>query len=114
MASNYANSIVASGTYTILPPAALPAFSLKAGPYAGVQSVAITDRTPSSKIYYTTNGKAPTVSSTVYTGIIKVAATQTIKAIALAPGYSQSDVASVTYTITPAKTGAVIETTATR
>jgi len=51
-------------------------------------------------VYYTTNGTTPTTSSAKYTsaGII-VSATETIKAIALAPGYSQSAVASATYII---------------
>jgi len=40
-------------------------------------------------IYYTTNGEAPTTSSAKYTTAgIKVLATETIRAIAVATGYS--------------------------
>jgi hypothetical protein len=63
--------------------------------------VKITDKaTTGLKIYYTTNGSAPTTKSTLYTSAgIKVSATETIKAVAVATGYSASAVASAKYTI---------------
>jgi hypothetical protein len=53
-------------------------------------------------VYYTTNGTTPTTSSTKYTsaGII-VSTIETVKAIAIAPGCTQSAVTSATYTISP-------------
>lgn len=63
---------------------ATPAFSLTAGTYTGTQTVAISDSTSGSTIYYTTNGATPTTSSTKYTGSITVSTTESLKAIATA------------------------------
>jgi hypothetical protein len=62
--------------------------------------VTISDATAGAAIYYTTDGKTtPTANSTLYTGAITVAATETIQAIAVAPNYAASAVASATYTV---------------
>jgi hypothetical protein len=98
-AANYTDSAVATAVYTITPPAATPVIKPAGGTYTTTQSVTITDATAGSTIYYTTNGSAPTSSSTKYTGAISVAATETINAAALAPGYSLSAVATAAYTI---------------
>ena len=79
--------------------AATPTFSLAGGVYTSVQTVTLRDSTPNAMIYYTTNGTTPTISSTVYSGPITVSASETIEAIAIASGYSQSSVASSAYTI---------------
>ena len=99
IASGYMNSVVASATYTITPPAATPRFSPVAGTYASVQNVTIADATAGATIYYTTNGTTPSTASTKYTGAISVSATETIEAIAVATGYSSSAVGSAAYTI---------------
>jgi uncharacterized repeat protein (TIGR03803 family) len=99
IASGFSNSAVASGTYTINLPAATPVISPTAGTFSSTQSVTITDSTAGATIYYTTNGTTPTASSTVYSGAISVSSTETIEAIAVAPGSSNSAVASATYTI---------------
>ncbi len=59
----------------------------------------ITDETPGAVIYYTTNGKTPTNASTKYTGKIKVSTSETIKAIAIGKGDSESAVAMAGYVI---------------
>jgi sugar lactone lactonase YvrE len=79
--------------------AATPLFSPAAGTYTSAQNVIITDTTPGAAIYYTTDGSMPTTSSTLYTAAITVNSTETISAIALAGGYTNSVVATATYTI---------------
>jgi chitobiase/beta-hexosaminidase-like protein/VCBS repeat protein/List-Bact-rpt repeat protein/FG-GAP repeat protein len=94
-ASGMADSAVASATYTLQ--AATPTFDPPGGTYVFPQFVSISDASPGVTIYYTTDGSTPTTSSTRYTGSILVIATTTIKAIAAAPGWSPSPVASATY-----------------
>ena len=83
-----------------------PEFSPVAGSYDSAQSVTISTETTGATIYYTTDGTAPTTSSTKYTGAISVGETTTIKAIAMKAGLENSAVASATYTIKPTLTGA--------
>lgn len=75
-----------------------PTFSPVAGNYTSTQNVTISTTTVGASIYYTTNGDAPTVSSTLYSAAIPVSSTTTIKAIAVLSGMSDSPVASATYT----------------
>lgn len=84
---------------TVQATAATPTFSPPAGTYVGTQTVTISCATPSSSIFYTTNGTAPTTGSTPYTVPISVSVSQTVKAIATATGFAQSAVGSATYTI---------------
>jgi uncharacterized repeat protein (TIGR03803 family) len=100
VASNFSNSAVASATYTInLPAAAAPTFSPAVGTFTSAQSVTLSDSTAGAVIYYTTNGTTPTASSTQYSGAISVSSTETIEAIAIAPGFANSIVSTATYTI---------------
>ena len=80
--------------------AATPTFTPAGGSYTSAQSVAISSTTAGANIYYTTDGTNPTPSSPVYAGPITVTASETVKAIAFATGYTQSAVASATYAIT--------------
>ena len=59
----------------------------------------ISDATSGAAIYYTANGTMPTTSSTQYTGPITVGSTETLDAIAVAPGDTNSAVGSAVYTI---------------
>jgi hypothetical protein len=99
-ATNYTNSAVASATYTMV--AASPTFSPGGGTYNGPQTVTITDTTPGAKIYYTTNGNTPSKNSTLYSAPVTVSATTTVKAIAIATGYTDSAVASAVYALAAA------------
>lgn len=102
-ASGYASSAVASAAYTItLPVAATPTFSPAAGSYTSAQSVTIKDSTAGATIYYTTDGSAPTTSSTKYTAAINVKTSETLNAIAAAKGDANSSVATAAYAIGPA------------
>ncbi len=106
-ASGYSNSAVASATYTISTiAAATPIIAPAGGTYTSAQSVTISDATTGATIYYTINGTTPTTSSAVYRGPINVSSSQTIKAIAAAAGYSNSSIASATYTIGASATSA--------
>jgi hypothetical protein len=98
-ASGMANSNVASATYTLQ--AAAPTFNPPGGNYILALTVSISDSSPGVTIYYTTDGSTPTTSSTRYTGpiLLNILGTTTIKAIAVAPGWSPSSVASATYNV---------------
>jgi sugar lactone lactonase YvrE len=78
-----------------------PAFSPGSGTYSSSQSVAMSDATPGATIHYTTDGSTPSASSSAYSTPITVSTTTTINAIAIAPGYANSPVASATYTFNP-------------
>jgi hypothetical protein len=74
---------------------AAPVISPSSGAYDSGQSVTITCATPSASIHYSTDGSAPTASSTLYSvGGINVTPGQTVtvKAIATLSGMSDSSV----------------------
>jgi hypothetical protein len=96
-ATNYIPSTVASATYTYV--VATPTFSPAAGIYPSAQSVTIGTVTPSSTIYYTTNGNPPTTSSSVYSTAISVTPPATVQAIATAAGFTPSAVGTASYTL---------------
>jgi N-acetylneuraminic acid mutarotase len=113
VANSHSVSALAAASYTVnLPAAATPTFSVPAGTYTSAQTVTISDSTSGATIYYTTDGTTPTAKSTVYTGTISVSATETIQAIAVATGYSNSAVASATYTMNQTQPGFTVSGTA--
>src|SRR5215471_12881545 len=85
------------------PPAATPTFWPPAGTYSPVQIV-LADATANSNIYYTTDGSTPTTSTSKYTAPLSISAATTVKAIATASGYSNSAIATATYSV-PAQNG---------
>jgi hypothetical protein len=100
--SGFANSLVASATYT-LQPVATPTITPGSETFTGSVSVSITDTAaPSASIYYTTDGSAPNpgVGTTqLYTTSFTVTTTTTVKAMATQSGFSNSLVASATYSL---------------
>jgi hypothetical protein len=101
-ATGLKNSAVISVQYVIESATATPTFSVVPGTYTSMQTVSLADATSGAVIYYTTNGTTPTTSSTKYTGAIKVSASETISAIAIAAGHATSAVAKGTYAIVAA------------
>lgn len=81
-----------------------PVASPTGGTYSSTQSVTLSTTTSGATIYYTTNGDTPTSGSTEYTGAITVGVSETIKAIAIKGGMTNSEVMSEAYSIVTAKT----------
>jgi len=80
-------------------PAPAPAFNIAAGTYHSIQPVSITDSVQGATFYYTTNGTTPTTGSALYGGPISVSSSETLQAIAVATGYTESAVTTAAYTI---------------
>jgi hypothetical protein len=93
------NSAVTSALYTINGAVATPTFSPVAGSYVGPQSVTVSSTTAGATFYYTTNGSTPTRSSTLYSGPITVAASETVKVLGVKAAFSDSAIASAAYVI---------------
>ena len=77
---------------------AIPTFSVAEGIYTEAQTVALACETEGAKIYYTLDGTDPTAASTAYTAALNIAATTTVKAIAV-KNELNSPIASATYKI---------------
>jgi hypothetical protein len=108
-------SAVSSAVYTIATSgkkADVPTFTPPAGTYSTAQTVYLSDMTDGADagntVYFTTNGSTPTTASMIFSnppccvasnGPIIVSSTMTIKAIAVASGFTNSAVATATYTI---------------
>jgi predicted extracellular nuclease len=72
---------------------------------AAGSKVELTSVTKNAKIYYTVDGSEPTTASTLYTGSIEVKEATTIKAIAIADGFKQSEATTFTYDVYDAAKG---------
>jgi O-glycosyl hydrolase len=93
------------------PAAATPALWPVPGSYSQTQAgqtVTLTDSTANASIYYTTDGTTPTTSSNQYKNPVTITSTTTIQSIAMAQGYSQSALATGTYTLTPPGSGPAV------
>ena len=76
-----------------------PTFSPAGGNYVDTQQVTVSDSTKGAQIYYTTDGSTPTTSSTAYKNPISVSSNETIRAVAVVPGETNSDLAAAAYSI---------------
>ena len=95
------NSAVATATYT-LQDAATPKYTPAKGTIATTQTISISDTTPGAVFYYTTDLSTPSpgVGTTVkYSGPFTLAASTSVKAIAIAGGYAQSNIAEAAFTL---------------
>ncbi|HTB81392.1 MAG TPA: chitobiase/beta-hexosaminidase C-terminal domain-containing protein [Opitutaceae bacterium] len=101
--SGFTDSTVTSTTYTITAPTqtAAPVFNPAPGTYGSAQNVAITSTTSGASIRYTTDG-VTTPSETVgtlYSSPVSISSNTTLKAIAYASGFTDSNVTSGSYVI---------------
>ena len=81
---------------------ATPTFSPVAGTYTSVQTVTVSSTDSGLAgfaMYYTTDGTTPTTGSTLYTTPISVGTSETIKVLAVATSYANSNVGSAAYVI---------------
>jgi nucleoid-associated protein YgaU len=80
---------------------AAPTFTPAAGVYTSAQSVAMATTTAGAEIRYTTDGTDPSATTgAVYTGPVGVAASTTLKAVAVMKDWTDSAVVGAVYTIT--------------
>ena len=77
---------------------ATPTFTPAEGTYFEAQSVSIECATEGASIYYTLDGSTPDENSTLYANPISISETTTVKAIGVKEGYTNSSVATATYT----------------
>jgi hypothetical protein len=85
------------GSLTDEPTIASPVISPGPTSFSGTLQVTISDATPGSTIYYTADGSMPTTASAIYNGPLTLASTETITAIAVAPGYVRAPAVTATY-----------------
>jgi len=100
--SGYTDSDVASANFTInpTPKVATPSISPNGGTFTSSQQVELFCSTSDAEIRYTTNETTPTSSSTLYTGAFTINSSCTVKTRGFKDGYTDSDVASASFTIT--------------
>jgi hypothetical protein len=108
-APDYAAATQVQAFLTVVPvsaattPVISPANSTTMYTSGNLNVVTITDTlaVTGAAIYYTTDGSTPTLSSTPYTAPFTLTApgSATVNAIAIAPGYALSAVATATYTV---------------
>lgn len=81
--------------------ASTPTADISPGHYATTQTVTLSDTTPSSTILYTIDGSVPACPSTgnTYSTPLSIPANQTVRAVACATGYTQSQQLTAAYTI---------------
>lgn len=82
-----------------LPTAAAPTISPNGGSFTSSVSVTLQTATSGASIYYTTDGSAPTQSSTLYVEAFTLTSSATVKAIAFKSGSNPSAVASAAFTV---------------
>ena len=76
-----------------------PIANISGGEIANNTKITLSTTTSGATIYYTTDGSAPTTSSTKYSSPITITKAITIKAIAVKSGMTNSSVATFNYTV---------------
>jgi len=76
-----------------------PVLSPVGGSYSSAQQVVMTTATAGADIFFTTDGSVPDSASTLYTSPVTVDSDQTLRAIALLSGFTDSQVVTEVYVI---------------
>lgn len=98
--TGYTSSDVKLRTYNIRCWA--PTFDTTAGTYTSTKSITISSATSGTTIYYTIDGTVPSsTNGKPYTTPVTVSYSQTLRAVAVKTGLTNSFVASAAYTISP-------------
>jgi hypothetical protein len=104
VAGTVTNTASASASYTILPQANAPTFLETHGLYATAHTVPLSGGgTPGTVVYYTVDGTSPTASSTLCGPycLLTISVSESVQAIAIAPGYANSYVSYASFTVQP-------------
>jgi hypothetical protein len=99
-----ASSGTLAETFTALGATPDPTLTPPAGTYYSAQQVTLGDSNSSSLVYFTTDGSTPVpgISGYLPAGFtISVGASETLSVVAVAPGYSPSNVVAAAYAILP-------------
>ena len=99
------NSQIASTTFTVTQPTVVsPSFSPGEGNVLSTQSLTISNADEEAQVYYTTDGSSPTTSSSRYSTALSFntlgTGSHSIKAVAVRPGYRDSQIISGAFTVT--------------
>jgi len=95
-------SPIAVANYVITGMVADPVFSIPGGTYTTTQSLTLSTPTAGAMIYYSTDGSAPTLGSTLYTGAIQIPlnTAMTVRARAYRAGWLPSNIVTHIYNVT--------------
>jgi hypothetical protein len=97
--ANYAvTTATVNITVNVIGTVATPTFSPAAGAIAFGTTLTIASSSVADTIYYTTDGSTPTSLSAVYSTGLTISAAETVKALAVKAGYTNSAIATAAYT----------------
>lgn len=82
-----------------LDPTSTPVINPNGGIFEVAQNISITSETPGATIYYTLDGSMPNLGSTPYTAPFLIEESTELKAVAIADGFTISQVATASFTI---------------
>jgi uncharacterized repeat protein (TIGR03803 family) len=86
-------------------PASIPVLSPMPSTYNSPVTITISEQRSGTTIYYTQDGSIPTTNSPVYSGPFQITETETVRAMAMGGGFSESPVVTGTYTLQALKPG---------
>ena len=94
------------GLFSSMTQAVAPTLSPGSGTFSNAVSVSITESSPGTTVYYTTDGSIPSTSSSVYSGPLILTSNTTLSAMAVGGGFRTSPVTVDNYVVTGGTSGA--------